>query len=137
MEIRTVSVIISYHHLPTHINFTWLLLNSLWSDLGMWGHYLIVLSPTQLNQPNSPPTPTPFPTFDLVIIVISTGWKLSIVYLKRNSSIQIELKENQWNLPFNLVLVRSYYFFLSTKKMLNWSDQFRVYLEGKVPFNSI
>ena len=29
---------------PTHINFTWLLPSSLWSDLSMWGHYLIVLS---------------------------------------------------------------------------------------------
>ena len=31
-------------YLPTHINFTLLFLSSLWSDLGMWGHYLIVLS---------------------------------------------------------------------------------------------
>ena len=26
---------------PTHINFNWLFLSSLWSDLSMWGHFFL------------------------------------------------------------------------------------------------
>ena len=33
----------------THINFTLLFLSSLWSDLSMWGHFLIVLNLRKLN----------------------------------------------------------------------------------------
>ena len=36
-------------HLPSHLNFTLLFLSSLWSDLRMWGPFLIVLN---LRNPN-------------------------------------------------------------------------------------
>ena len=36
-------------HTTTHINLTYLFLSSLWSDLSMWGHFLIVLN---LGNPN-------------------------------------------------------------------------------------
>ena len=36
-------------HLATHLNLTLLFLSSLWSDLSMWGHFLIVLN---LRNPN-------------------------------------------------------------------------------------
>ena len=45
VKIWTVSAIISYHLLTHHhINFTLLFLRPLWSDLSMWGHFLIVKS---------------------------------------------------------------------------------------------
>ena len=34
---------------PTQINFNWLNLSSLWSDLSMWGHFLILISLRNLN----------------------------------------------------------------------------------------
>ena len=36
-------------HTTTHLNFTLLFLSSLWSDLSMWGHFLIVLNLRNLN----------------------------------------------------------------------------------------